>query len=715
MADADPTKINLTDGAFPRGPFGSSSADAVHNLGEIWSSALWEVRAKYITRLGWEAGNRKVLQAVTDGMKLAPINPTFLQERDAILAAAQAGPAGAGTDADVADIWAGFAIRGMGASASVLNPSPAGGGTRVAEAFDLPNLIQAPEITISDTVGGNGNGIPEPGEIVLLSIPLSNGTGRTAEQTILQLGDGSAGAVYGTVANAATVVKQVQFVVPANAVCGSLITLTLNVDSSLGQISSTRDIAVGQPLTTSAESFDGVTAPAIPEGWTAVPLQGGVNFVTTTNGPDEGINAAFARDPSSVGGGTDLTSPAVPITDRAATLSFRQKFVTEDGWDGGALEISVGGGPFQDILAAGGSFIANGYNGWLGTYNGANNPLADRAAWTGDSNGYITTIVRLPAAAVGQNVQFKWRFGADNNTGLTGWFIDTVQIAGRYTCSTSPNAVRSRADFDGDGKTDMSVYRPAEGNWYLDRSAQGFTGVHFGDASDIPTPGDFDGDGVADVAVFRPSTGTWYRVNSGDGSFFNFPFGSAGDVPQSGDFDGDGRDDLAVFRSASGTWYWQNSGNGQFAGIQFGQDGDLAVAGDYDGDGKDDVAVFRPANGNWYRLNSGNGAFVGINFGLEGDMPTQADYDGDHKQDIAVFRPSDGNWYRLNSSDGSPAGVHFGDAQDVPVPGDYDGDGKDDQAVYRQGTWYLNRSTAGFTAAAFGVSSDVPIPRKYIP
>jgi hypothetical protein len=72
-----PTQIG-TISAYPRGPFGVSQCDAVHNAGEIWSSALWEVRAKYIQRLGHEEGNRRILQHVTDGMKLAPLNPTFL-------------------------------------------------------------------------------------------------------------------------------------------------------------------------------------------------------------------------------------------------------------------------------------------------------------------------------------------------------------------------------------------------------------------------------------------------------------------------------------------------------------------------------------------------------------------------------------------------------------------------------------------------------------
>jgi hypothetical protein len=59
--------------------------------------------------------------------------------------------------------------------------------------------------------------------------------------------------------------------------------------------------------------------------------------------------------------------------------------------------------------------------------------------------------------------------------------------------------------------------------------------------------------------------------------------------------------------------------------------------------------------------------------------------------------------------------VQFGANGDVPVPGDYDGDGRDDQAVFRGGTWYLLRSTAGFAGLAFGLGSDTPVPRRYVP
>ena len=140
----------------------------------------------------------------------------------------------------------------------------------------------------------------------------------------------------------------------------------------------------------------------------------------------------YARNPTTVGGGTDLTGPPISVTSAAATVLFRNSYNTEEDWDGGVLEISIGGGDYQDFLTAGGTFIENGYNGILG--GGRNNPIASRPGWTGNSNGYLTTIARFPASTNGKIVHLRWRFGSDDNTVGTGpdpgWRIDDITLSG---------------------------------------------------------------------------------------------------------------------------------------------------------------------------------------------------------------------------------------------------------------------------------------------
>ena len=128
--DIDPTQAS-THAGVPRNPVIGSTAGEVHNVGEVWFVALWEARANLIAKYGF-AGNQVMLQLVTDGMKLSPANPNFLQARDAIIQADLVNNAGANKN----ELWTAFAKRGMGASATAPASSTT---TGVSEAYDLPD------------------------------------------------------------------------------------------------------------------------------------------------------------------------------------------------------------------------------------------------------------------------------------------------------------------------------------------------------------------------------------------------------------------------------------------------------------------------------------------------------------------------------------------------------------------------------------------------
>ncbi len=273
-------------------------------------------------------------------------------------------------------------------------------------------------------------------------------------------------------------------------------------------------------------------------------------------------------------------------------------------------------------------------------------------------------------------------------------------------------------DYDGDGKDDISVYRPSNNYWYLSRSSDSqFSFHYFGAPGDIPTPGDFDGDRKTDFAIFRPSTGDWWYQSSITGVFTFAHFGGDGDIPRPSDIDGDGRTDFVIYRAVERNWYRLSSASGIWSQKHFGAAGDKPIIGDFDGDGKFDPAIFRPSTGVFWYMSSIDSIHRAIAWGAGTDIPVPADYDGDGKTDAAVYRPSTGYWYILNSSTGTYLFMPFGIAEDKPVAADYDGDGKADIAVYRPsiGTWYLLRSTAGFTAQQFGNSTDIPTENAFVP
>ena len=294
-----------------------------------------------------------------------------------------------------------------------------------------------------------------------------------------------------------------------------------------------------------------------------------------------------------------------------------------------------------------------------------------------------------------------------------------VMISDRYTTRVhldlTPGSVHG--DFDGDGRTDIGVFRPANGSWWVKNSSDGtFRSIRWGLADDEIVPGDYDYDLKADFSVVRPSNNFWYT--------FSQPapvadlFGQTGDIRVTEDFDGDGLADQAAFgtngwaiRNTSENIRYSYTDQGPDPTFTWGLATDIPVPADYDGDGRADLAVFRPSTGVWYVFRSSDDQYTITQFGLGTDKLVPADYDGDGRTDIAVFR--DGIWYVQLSSDGSYYGVNWGFADDIAAPGDYDGDGKYDVAVYRpsEGVWYvLNSSDGGFTATFFGLNGDVPIP-----
>ena len=311
-------------------------------------------------------------------------------------------------------------------------------------------------------------------------------------------------------------------------------------------------------------------------------------------------------------------------------------------------------------------------------------------------------------------------------------------------------------DYNGDGKADVTVYRPSSGSWIsaINGSSVNFT---LGGNNDVPLSGDLNGDGRCERIVYR--AGLWISETGVIDSF-----GSGSDIPTIADYNGDGVDDLGLWKSSQATWHLNIN---SWSAIQFGLFRDVAALevskiyamknsrragvvgrgagldrafvyqsrnkalfsiyaggvtsrkqtiakgtfvfrGDYDGDTQlDNVYYYR---GRW-TIHFARGVIASLNWGLTTDIPVSGDFDGDSVYDAAVYRS--GEWHVLSSLTGQPIVYNVGGAGDVPVVADYNGDGRSDPAVVNRSTMLWQavdaRSNTILMNDQWGVAGDVPV------
>ena len=294
-------------------------------------------------------------------------------------------------------------------------------------------------------------------------------------------------------------------------------------------------------------------------------------------------------------------------------------------------------------------------------------------------------------------------------------FFDISNV--NFTVTAVTSTLRAPFDYDGDDKTDLSIFRPAPGQWWYQKSSDGGNAaVTFGSSTDKIVPADYTGDQKTDFAFYRPSSGQWFILRSEDFSFFAFPLGVSTDIPVPADYDGDGKADAAVYRPSTFNWFINKSTGGTDI-FTFGTTGDKPVVGNYDGDSKADLAIYRASLGQWWIRRSSDLGVFAVTFGNATDKPVQGYFTADNKTDMALWRPSTGEWFVLRSEDFSFYAFPFGVSTDIPVPGDYDGDDRYDAAVFRpsSNTWFVQRTTAGTLIQAFGIAGDLATPNAYVP
>ena len=303
----------------------------------------------------------------------------------------------------------------------------------------------------------------------------------------------------------------------------------------------------------------------------------------------------------------------------------------------------------------------------------------------------------------------RWYFQISSPTFPTGEIRGQLKLAnGTYN------------DYDGDGRTDLQVYRNSVNTFFALRSTDGgFMEQRLGEPGDsVSLTVDWDGDARSDFSTARYAPEVFWRIlPSSTNALEITQWGSSslGDFFAAADYDGDGRFDIAVFRG--GVWYIIESSTGSVRYEYWGQPGDVPAPNDFDGDGKADLAIARSEGGlrYWWVKNSSDGAISVIQWGLSSDafFTGRSDFDGDGKADLLVIRNQSGQrfFYIRRSSDGSMHVIPWGLSNDVVKLGDYDGDGRTDPAVTRaiggQRVFFILQSSNGQPRIeTFGLQGD---------
>ncbi|MCK6685274.1 MAG: carboxypeptidase-like regulatory domain-containing protein, partial [Thermoanaerobaculia bacterium] len=344
-----------------------------------------------------------------------------------------------------------------GYSSATLSSGNVGAGATVTVNFLLNGVAVIGSTTFTQTAESciPANSTPDPGETVTYSLCLANtGNANTANLVVnLQAGGGvvaGSSQNYGVVTAAGPAVcRDFTFQVSPGVLCTAAVTATFTLaDGATTFPNVVRTLTTGAQAVTGAESFDTVTAPALPPGWTTTASgPGAAGWVTSTNAggftSNTSPNFAFIDDPAGVSD-KSIYSPVINLPAGSNTLSFYHRYAFETpAYDGGVLEIAIGSAnvlsnTYQDIVAAGGVFTLNGYSGTISSSFG--NPLGGRQAFIGTTSGlYRNTTLTMPPAAGGQPIKLRWRMGSDSTTASTGWAIDTITLpglpAGPITCA----------------------------------------------------------------------------------------------------------------------------------------------------------------------------------------------------------------------------------------------------------------------------------------
>lgn len=435
--DIDPAQVNWHT-SVPRNPTFAATEDAseVHYTGSVWCAMLWDLRANLILKHGFAIGNDRALFLVTEGMKLGPANPNFVQSRDGILQATLVN-----FPADLGEVWTAFAKRGMGAGAAAPASSTT---TGVTESYTVPDSLEI-DNRGGWNITGDAGGAFLPGVKTLtlindgaaplswsvnpnapwLSVAPASGTispGQTATVAITTQASEMEAGFYSTnvvVTNTTSGFNQPigvrLYVTPAVA-------FSFNLSSNPGW-TTTGEWAFGPPSGGGGTSAGGSGNPDPAAG--------------ATGGNVFGVNLAGNHSTPSAGP-FYLTTAPVNLSPRIKTRLRFQRWLNTSALTNTrvTVEISTDGANWREVFV------------------NPNTAITD-SAWTQMDYDISTIADKQPA------VQVRWSYRTNAAPGAySGWNIDDVQFLGESTAQFSLNIATSVSEGKGPFSGTLTLNQP---------------------------------------------------------------------------------------------------------------------------------------------------------------------------------------------------------------------------------------------------------------
>jgi extracellular elastinolytic metalloproteinase len=376
-----------------------------HGVGSVWCAMIWDLYWNLIDEYGFDediyfgnGGNNIAMQLVMDGVKLQACNPTFIDSRDAIIAADGANNNGA----NLCLIWETFARRGLGYSAS------AGGN----EAFDMPPICVPIVVTKTAAAEVQAGGVLTYTLEITNNLPSLIGNVNVTDEF-----------------PAGTSLVAGSLTCPNASVNGNILTINIQNLAQGSTLTCSYDLQIASTPFSYIDLEDGVENGT--DNW-QIESPIGTAIWTTNSNSYAGDFAWFASDISTSSDQYLTLEAPLDLSGDNPVLSFWHSYNTEPSWDGGVVEISTNGGNSWTDL--GNNMIQNGYDSNL--QDNPASPISGRPAFHGNSGGYIQTVIDLTAYA---NTDFllRFRFGCDGAVGGEGWYIDNIQFFGDYYAITN--------------------------------------------------------------------------------------------------------------------------------------------------------------------------------------------------------------------------------------------------------------------------------------